>query len=239
MPRTATLPTLDRTLTALADPTRRAILQRLSRGEARVTELAQPFAMSLNGVSKHIRMLERAELVRRRRSGASISCRSIPTARRGRRLDRAAARLLDGTAGCSRSATAGRGRPQRSRPDGRTPARVAGETPEEKAMTEHGAITAPDTVRMERVLPGPIDACGPFSQSRTSGRSGWPVATWNRASAAASSCSSCTQTFRTRKPRGALQEVWQADIRERQDYALRPAPPARVHLGRGAVRRPK
>ncbi|HEY0018408.1 MAG TPA: metalloregulator ArsR/SmtB family transcription factor [Longimicrobium sp.] len=60
---------LDHTLLALADPTRRAILQRLSRGEARVTELAQPFAMSLNAVSKHIRMLERARLVRRRRVG--------------------------------------------------------------------------------------------------------------------------------------------------------------------------
>jgi DNA-binding transcriptional ArsR family regulator len=60
---------LDLTLVALADPTRRAILQRLSRGEARVTELAQPFAISLNGVSKHIRMLERANLVRRRRAG--------------------------------------------------------------------------------------------------------------------------------------------------------------------------
>jgi DNA-binding transcriptional ArsR family regulator len=60
---------LDATLAALADPTRRAILQRLSRGEARVTDLAQPFAMSLNAVSKHIRMLERARLVRRRRAG--------------------------------------------------------------------------------------------------------------------------------------------------------------------------
>jgi len=61
---------LDHTMLALADPTRRAILQRLSReGEARVTELAQPFAMSLNAVSKHIRMLERARLVRRRRAG--------------------------------------------------------------------------------------------------------------------------------------------------------------------------
>jgi DNA-binding transcriptional ArsR family regulator len=57
---------LDRTLTALADPTRRAILERLSKGEARVTELAQPFTMSLNAVSKHIRILERARLVRRR-----------------------------------------------------------------------------------------------------------------------------------------------------------------------------
>jgi DNA-binding transcriptional ArsR family regulator len=60
---------LDQTLMALADPTRRAILRRLSEGEARVTELAQPFAMSLNAVSKHIRVLERARLVRRRRSG--------------------------------------------------------------------------------------------------------------------------------------------------------------------------
>lgn len=60
---------LDQTLIALADPTRRAILHRLSQGEARVTELADPFAISLNSVSKHIRMLERARLVRRRRVG--------------------------------------------------------------------------------------------------------------------------------------------------------------------------
>ncbi len=60
---------LDHTLAALADPTRRAILQRLSRGEARVTELARPFPISLNSVSKHIRVLERARLVRRRRVG--------------------------------------------------------------------------------------------------------------------------------------------------------------------------
>jgi DNA-binding transcriptional ArsR family regulator len=57
---------LDQTLMALADPTRRAILERLSKGESRVTELARPFAISLNAVSKHIRMLERANLVRRR-----------------------------------------------------------------------------------------------------------------------------------------------------------------------------
>jgi DNA-binding transcriptional ArsR family regulator len=60
---------LDHTLGALADPTRRALLQRLSRGEARVTDLAHPFTISLNSVSKHIRRLERAGLVRRRRSG--------------------------------------------------------------------------------------------------------------------------------------------------------------------------
>ena len=56
---------LDRVLMALADPTRRAILARLSRGRARVTELAEPFPISLNSVSKHIRVLERARLVRR------------------------------------------------------------------------------------------------------------------------------------------------------------------------------
>jgi len=60
---------LTRTLKALADPTRRAILHRLMRGEARVTELAHPFAISLNAVSKHIRVLERAHVVRRRRAG--------------------------------------------------------------------------------------------------------------------------------------------------------------------------
>jgi DNA-binding transcriptional ArsR family regulator len=60
---------LDQTLMALADPTRRAILQRLTRGEERVTALAEPFAMSLNAVSKHIRVLEQANLVRRRRVG--------------------------------------------------------------------------------------------------------------------------------------------------------------------------
>jgi DNA-binding transcriptional ArsR family regulator len=60
---------LDQTLLALADPTRRAILQRLSAGEARVTEIAEPFPISLNSISKHIRKLERARLVRRRRDG--------------------------------------------------------------------------------------------------------------------------------------------------------------------------
>lgn len=60
---------LDQTMMALADPTRRAILKRLSQGEARVTELAQPFDMSLNAVSKHILILERARLVQRRHQG--------------------------------------------------------------------------------------------------------------------------------------------------------------------------
>jgi DNA-binding transcriptional ArsR family regulator len=60
---------LDSTLAALGDKTRRAILERLGDAEIRVTDLAVPFAMSLNAVSKHIRVLERARLVRRRRVG--------------------------------------------------------------------------------------------------------------------------------------------------------------------------
>src|SRR3954449_10060182 len=60
---------IDAVLTALADDTRRAILHRLSKGEARVTEVAAPFEISLNSVSKHIRLLERAGLVRRRVAG--------------------------------------------------------------------------------------------------------------------------------------------------------------------------
>jgi DNA-binding transcriptional ArsR family regulator len=60
---------LDDTLVALADETRRSILQRLAAGEARVTEIAAPFDISLNSVSKHIRILERAGLVRRRVAG--------------------------------------------------------------------------------------------------------------------------------------------------------------------------
>lgn len=60
---------LDHTLMALADPTRRSILRRLARGPARVTEVAGDFPISLNSVSKHIRVLERARLVRRRKAG--------------------------------------------------------------------------------------------------------------------------------------------------------------------------
>src|SRR6266508_1157162 len=58
---------LDRTFGALADPTRRAILARLAKGEASVTELAEPFEMSLPAVSKHLKVLERAGLVARGR----------------------------------------------------------------------------------------------------------------------------------------------------------------------------
>ncbi|HLX15548.1 MAG TPA: metalloregulator ArsR/SmtB family transcription factor [Bradyrhizobium sp.] len=72
---------LDAVFAALADPTRRAIIESLGHGEARVTELAKPFAMSLNAVSKHIRVLETSGLVRRRKSGRdhflSINPRSL------------------------------------------------------------------------------------------------------------------------------------------------------------------
>ena len=57
---------LNAVFAALADQTRRAIIETLSRGEARVTEVAEPFAMSLNAVSKHIKVLEEIGLVRRR-----------------------------------------------------------------------------------------------------------------------------------------------------------------------------
>lgn len=72
---------LDAVFAALADPTRRAIIERLSRGEARVTEIAEPFRMSLNAVSKHIRVLEASGVVERQRKGRdhilSINTRSL------------------------------------------------------------------------------------------------------------------------------------------------------------------
>jgi DNA-binding transcriptional ArsR family regulator len=61
--------TLNRTFAALADPTRRRILAHLARGDRRVTDLARPHAMSLPAVSKHLRVLEKAGLLRRRRYG--------------------------------------------------------------------------------------------------------------------------------------------------------------------------
>jgi DNA-binding transcriptional ArsR family regulator len=66
---------LTRTFAALADPTRRAILKRLSAGEASVTDLAKPFRMSLPGVSKHLKVLERAGLIARSRDAQWRPCR--------------------------------------------------------------------------------------------------------------------------------------------------------------------
>jgi DNA-binding transcriptional ArsR family regulator len=69
---------LSTTYAALADPTRRAILARLAAGEATVGELAEPFAMSLPAVSKHLKVLERAGLIARRRKAQWRPCRIEP-----------------------------------------------------------------------------------------------------------------------------------------------------------------
>ncbi|HEX7801119.1 MAG TPA: metalloregulator ArsR/SmtB family transcription factor [Asticcacaulis sp.] len=69
---------LSQTLTALADPTRRAILARLTHGEASVTELAEPFAMSLPAVSKHLKVLEKAGLISRGREAQWRPCKLEP-----------------------------------------------------------------------------------------------------------------------------------------------------------------
>lgn len=65
---------LSETFTALADPTRRAIIARLASGEATVTELAEPFTLSLPTISRHIASLERAGLVRKSRRGQERTC---------------------------------------------------------------------------------------------------------------------------------------------------------------------
>jgi DNA-binding transcriptional ArsR family regulator len=69
---------LSATFAALADPTRRAILARLADGEASVTELAEPFEMSLPAVSKHLKVLERAGLIERSRHAQWRPCRIRP-----------------------------------------------------------------------------------------------------------------------------------------------------------------
>jgi DNA-binding transcriptional ArsR family regulator len=81
---------LDATFTALADPTRRAILARLSSGEVSVMELAQPFAMSQPAISKHLKVLERAGLISRGRDAQRRPCRleSAPLAEVSEWLER-------------------------------------------------------------------------------------------------------------------------------------------------------
>jgi DNA-binding transcriptional ArsR family regulator len=77
---------LDLTFAALADPTRRAILARLAMGEATVNELAEPFSVSLPAISRHLKVLERAGLIMRRRAA-----QSRPTSLRIEALDEAEA----------------------------------------------------------------------------------------------------------------------------------------------------
>ena len=74
---------LSATFSALADPTRRAILARLALGETSVSELAEPFDMSLPAVSKHLKVLERAGLITRGRAAQWRPCRLEPDALRG------------------------------------------------------------------------------------------------------------------------------------------------------------
>src|SRR5215471_15538916 len=86
-------PTVDRAFAALADPTRRAVLERLGGGSASISELAEPFGMSLTGMRKHIRLLEEAQLVTTEKVGRVRTCMLAPYAFDGistwlQRLDR-------------------------------------------------------------------------------------------------------------------------------------------------------
>jgi DNA-binding transcriptional ArsR family regulator len=86
-------PSADRVFGALADPTRRAVLERLGTGSATISELAEPFGMSLTGMKKHIRVLEEAHLVTTEKVGRARRCTIVPYAFAGistwlQRLDR-------------------------------------------------------------------------------------------------------------------------------------------------------
>ena len=85
--------TVDRAFAALADPTRRAVLERLGSATASISELAEPFDMSLTGMRKHIRLLEEAQLVITEKVGRVRKCKLAPYAFEGistwlQRLDR-------------------------------------------------------------------------------------------------------------------------------------------------------
>ena len=85
--------TVDRAFAALGDPTRRAVLERLGAGGATITELAEPFGMSLTGMRKHVRLLEDANLVATEKVGRARKCVLVPYALEGistwlQRLDR-------------------------------------------------------------------------------------------------------------------------------------------------------
>src|SRR5688572_17016359 len=84
---------VDRAFAALADPTRRAVLERLGQGTATISELAEPFGMSLTGMKKHVRLLEEAQLLTTQKIGRVRVCRITPYAFEGittwlQRLDR-------------------------------------------------------------------------------------------------------------------------------------------------------
>ena len=95
--------TVDTAFAALADPTRRAVLERLGAGSATISELAEPFGMSLTGMKKHIALLEQAELVTTEKVGRVRRCPLAPYAFEGittwlQRLDRFA-QVVDRTKG--------------------------------------------------------------------------------------------------------------------------------------------
>src|SRR5581483_10630211 len=100
-------PRVDRVFAALADPTRRAVLERLGTGSATISELAQPFGMSLTGMKKHIRLLEEAQLVTTEKVGRVRRCMLAPYAFEGistwlQRLDRFA-QVVERTKGARRA----------------------------------------------------------------------------------------------------------------------------------------
>ena len=85
--------TVDRAFAAIADPTRRAVLERLGAGSATISALAEPFGMSLTGMKKHVRLLEDANLVTTQKVGRARVCTLVPYAFDGisawlQRLDR-------------------------------------------------------------------------------------------------------------------------------------------------------
>jgi DNA-binding transcriptional ArsR family regulator len=71
-------PALDRTFSALSDPTRRGILERLANGPASISDLARPIGISLPGVMKHVRILQEANLVTTEKNGRTRECRLSP-----------------------------------------------------------------------------------------------------------------------------------------------------------------
>jgi DNA-binding transcriptional ArsR family regulator len=86
-------PSIDQAFAALADPTRRTVLERLGQGSAAINELAEPFGMSLTGMRKHVRLLEEAQLVTTEKVGRVRRCTLVPYAFEGistwlARLDR-------------------------------------------------------------------------------------------------------------------------------------------------------
>jgi DNA-binding transcriptional ArsR family regulator len=95
--------TVDRAFAALADPTRRAVLERLGSGSATISELAEPFGISLTGMRKHVHLLEEAQLVTTEKVGRARICTLVPYAFEGistwlQRLDRFA-QLVERTKG--------------------------------------------------------------------------------------------------------------------------------------------